>query len=522
MLTSADFVVIAIYSVLMTWIGVVASRKSAGVEEYFAAGHQLPWWMAAVSHHVSGYSAVVFVGYTGLAASAGFSIWTLFSLSVFLAMMVTVVVWAPRWSRLRVITPVEYLERRYSNSVRLTVGLSGITIKFLDLGIKLYAISLVVQICSGWPLLPIILGAGALTVAYVLVGGLWATVLTDLTQFVIQLLLSVLVLILVLSQVGGWGSMWDRLPENRAALFNPDAGIDPWFWLVLLVVTAISYSGGTWGLAQRFISVGRPRDTQKAALLSGFLYLVYPLVIFIPAWAAPLILTSQFDPNTLLPNPGFDPDQTYILLAREALSGVGPGLIGLLICSMFAATMSMIDSDLNSLAAVFTRDIYQRNLNPGASERVLLRTGKLATVFFGLAILVMAVWVAQSEGMGKVFEKTVKLFAAIFPPVALPLMLGLIWKRTTARGALFSMLGGFAAFAVLKALYPDDFVIYTGGELLVAGIIFFGDGWINTRSPEKEREVEALFAQLEGKDINQDSQSPPANSDDAVSEETAF
>ena len=61
--------------------------------------------------------------------------------------------------------------------------------------------------------------------------------------------------------------------------------------------------------------------------------------------------------------------------------------------------------------------------------------------------------------MGKVFEKTIKLFAAIFPPVVLPLMLGLVWKRTTASGALFAMLGGFAALAVLKPLFPDDFVI---------------------------------------------------------------
>ncbi len=57
MLSAADFAVIAVYAVLMTWVGLVARRRTSGVEEYFAAGHKLPWWMATISHHVSGYSA---------------------------------------------------------------------------------------------------------------------------------------------------------------------------------------------------------------------------------------------------------------------------------------------------------------------------------------------------------------------------------------------------------------------------------------------------------------------------------
>ena len=124
--------------------------------------------MAAISHHVSGYSAVVFVGFAGKAASAGISMWTLFALPTFIAMMVGCFVWAPRWARLKVLTPVEYLERRYNNAVRVVVALAGIGVKFIDLGIKLYAISIVVQVCTGWDLVPIIIGAGivGLSAAY--------------------------------------------------------------------------------------------------------------------------------------------------------------------------------------------------------------------------------------------------------------------------------------------------------------------------------------------------------------------
>ena len=442
MLSPTDFIVIILYALLMAWVGGIAKRKSQDVDAYFAAGHNLPWWMAAISHHVSGYSAVVFVGFAGRAATAGFSMWTLFSLSCFIAMMIGCLVWAPRWSRLKVLTPVEYLEARYGNSVRFLVALSGIGVKFIDLGIKLYAISVVVQTVTGWAVLPVVLVAGIITVAYVLIGGLWAAVLTDLIQFVVQLVISSIVLYLVLDNIGGWNPLWEQLPAERGAFFNAEAGIGIDFWLVYLIVVIFSYNGATWGLAQRFISVSDPRDTQKAALLSGFLYLLYPIVIFLPAWAAPLILTEYFDPVTLTPLPGFDLQQTYVLIAQRVLSGLMPGLIGLLICSMFAATMSMIDSDLNALAAVFTKDIYQRNIKREWTQQTLFRVGKIITLIFGIAIIITGIIITESKGAEKVFTATVQIFGALLSPIAIPLMFGMLFRKPTARGAILALAGG--------------------------------------------------------------------------------
>ena len=330
-----------------------------------------------------------------------------------------------------------------------------------------------------------------------LVGGLWATVLTDIVQFVVQFILSAIVVTAVLSAVGGWDSMWQQLPESSGQLLNPDAGIGMGFWFVYLIVVIFSYNGGTWGLAQRFISVGSDRDARKAALLSGALFLVYPLVIFIPAWASPLLMPQYFDPTTLLPVAGFDPDQTYVLMARQVLTGLAPGLLGLLVCSMFAATMSMIDSDINALAAVFTKDVYERTRKTPVTDAQLSMVGRLATLAFGTAVLGAALAVDGSAGIGKVFSQTVKLFAAILPPVAIPLMFGMLFKGPTARGAIGALVGGFATFAVLKNFYPDDFAIYTGGEMIVACIIFFGEGLISRRDAARQAQVDALFERLE-------------------------
>lgn len=494
-LSLPDSIVIFLYALLMAWVGGIAKRKSRNADAYFVAGHNLPWWMAAISHHVSGYSAVVFVGFAGRATTAGFSMWTLFSLSCFIAMMIGCLVWAPRWSRLKVMTPVEYLEARYGNSVRFLVALSGIGIKFVDLGIKLYAISVVVQTVTGWAVLPVVLMAGVITVGYVLLGGLWASVLTDLIQFVVQLIVSVIVVLLVLDNVGGWHGLWAQLPVERGAFFNAGAGIGADFWLVYLAVVIFSYNGATWGLAQRFISVADPRNTQKAALLSGFLYLLYPVVIFIPAWAAPLVIPEYFDPVSLAPLPGFDPQQTYVLMAQHMLSGPMPGLIGLLICSMFAATMSMIDSDLNALAAVFTKDVYQRNTEREWTQRTLLRVGKIVTLIFGLAVIVTGVVIAESKGAEKVFTATVQIFGALLSPIAIPLMLGMLFRKPTARGAVLALLGGLLTYGILVQI-TDDFAIYTGGEILVGLCLYFGEGWLGKRDPAKEEQVKRLFDKL--------------------------
>jgi len=250
-------------------------------------------------------------------------------------------------------------------------------------------------------------------------------------------------------------------------------------------------------LAQRFISVEKPREAQKAALLSGFLYLLYPIVIFLPAWAAPFLLPEQFNQTTLMPVAGFDLDQTYILVTQKILSGLAPGLIGLLVCSMFAATMSMIDSDINSLAAVFTKDIWQRNVNPRISDEGLLRVGMIATAAFGIAVIVAAVIVSQSAGMNKVFSFTVKVLGGLLSPIAITLMFGMIYKKATTRGAILSFSGGMLTYLIATQVYDvQAFEVYAGLEILVCFLIYFGESLIGSRTQEKEQEVDELFERL--------------------------
>jgi len=498
MLTSIDYIVIALYFVLTAALGFIAKRMIHGLEDYFAAGRKAPWWVAALSHHVSGYSAFAFVGYAAVAYNVGFNVWTLFALPCFIGVTIGAFVWAPRWVRLRVLTPVEYLERRFNNLVRQLIAWSGILIKFMDEGLKLYALAVAVKVCTGLPLDETIIGCGMVAMLYLIVGGLWAEIMTDVAQFVVQFAITLFLVPVVLSAVGGWSQMWAQLPPGHYTLFSDRFNLP--YLLVFGAVITMSYNGGSWGLAQRFYALGRPRDAQKAALLSALLYLLYPLAIYLPVWAAPLVL-----------GPVARPEEAYILMAQHFLPGILPGLLGLFIAAMFAATMSMVDSDINALAAVFTKDIYGRAINPRATDGALLRVGLLATAVFSAITIACGLIPAHSSGAEKAFKVMMDWYAAVLSPVAIPLLFGMLYRRATWRGALAAWGGGFATFVLAKyvlapCVLPWDltqspgkewaWTFYTGLELLVAFGLFFLEGLSSRQTPTERAPVEELFHQL--------------------------
>lgn len=483
-----DLLVVVLYMAGVAFLGYVANRMVKSPEDYFAGGKRVPWWMAAVSHHVSGYSAVLFVAHTSEAYTVGLPMITVI-FSVPIAMAIGSVLWAPRWSRLKVLTPVEYLERRFGNGIRQLCAWSGMAIKFVDEGIKLYSLSMVIHFCTGWRLEYVIIGCGVVAVAYLAMGGLWATMLTDSMQFVVQYVITIAIVPFVLYRVGGWSGIWESQPERYVLL---GGRFTPWFLLVWVVVITLSYNGGTWGLAQRFYSIGKPGDARKAALLSGSLSLFYPLVVFIPAWSARSIVGEVVDP-----------EHAYVSVVYEILSTWGPGFMGLFISAMFAATMSMIDSDLNALSAVFTNDIYKRCFRPGASDRTVLRVGYAATVVFGALTIACGILTIHMEGA---FNTMVQWYGAILGPVTVPLLMGMVYRKATWRGALGAWLLGFLTFIGVKygcagffESGETPFALYTGLELLVAFGVFFLDGLVSRMSPERETAVADLFDELEGR-----------------------
>jgi SSS family solute:Na+ symporter len=241
----------------------------------------------------------------------------------------------------------------------------------------------------------------------------------------------------VLNHLGGPASLlsiWDQLPAGRANMFN--GPYTPVFLAGYASVAMLSYNGGTWNLAARYLGAPTARSARNSALLSGSLYVIWPLFVFFPMWAAPLLLPNLADPS-----------QSYVLLTQKFLPS---GFVGLVLASMFAATMAMTTSDMNTISAVLTRDIL-----PVAAprwrardERQGLRQARYATLIFTLLTLVVGL---EAERFGGVLGLLVSWFAALIGPVSVPMLLGLlpIFRHAGVRSAVASILAGFGAFALV-------------------------------------------------------------------------
>ncbi len=457
-----DLVVIALFFLSMIVIGIWSYFKSKNSEDYFVAGGRLPWWLAGISHHVSGHSGAVFVAYAAVAYTHGFTMYMWWAFPVAVAIIISAKIFPAYWVRLRknfrIQSPLEYLSIRYNLVTQQLMAWSGAVLKVFDVGAKWAAIGILLNVVAAIPMTQGILISGIVTLVYVTFGGLWGVIITDLIQFIVQVLGGVVMFVLVTKKLGGTDSItgiWKQLPPEHSYLFN-----DPYtagFVAVLFLLYFLSYNGGSWSLATRYISSPSEKEAAKAARLSGYLYLIWPLILFFPMWAAPVIV------------PGLDnPETSYGRLMLEILP---QGMIGLVIASLFAATMGMTSSDVNTIAAVITRDILPVISKKFANDPHPLRTARITTFIFTLATIVVAI---NYERFGGVLGLIVNWFGALLGPTSLPLLLGLLpaFKSSGSGAAIASIAAGIFTFIITKNIALNSLALEVGLPTLVSAVLY--------------------------------------------------
>jgi Na+/proline symporter len=442
--------------------------KNDDTEDYYVASGDVPWWLAGISHHISGYSGAVFVAFAGLAYNYGFSLYVWWALTVGIGILVGAKIFAVYWVRSRknllIQSPLEFLAKRYNVLTQQIMAWCGVLLKIFDIAAKWAAIAILIKVIAGVPLIKGILVSGLISLLYITFGGLWAVMATDLIQFLVQIAAGIVMFIIVVMRLGGSHSiigMWDQLPAENSHLFNSPYTVG--FTLVFLLINFLSYNGGNWGLATRYISSPDEKQASKAAYLSGVLYLVWPLILFFPMWAAPIIL-----PNLA------HPVDSYGLLMLKLLP---PGLLGLVSASLFAATMSMVASDITTLSAVITRDILPVISKRFKGKKASLIVARVTTfIYAGLTIAVAS----QYQRFGGVIGLIVSWFGALVGPIAVPLLLGLLPKFRSCgpTAAISSIVGGLVAFIVTKSIVFGSLAFDVGLPVIISTIIYLGFAWL--------------------------------------------
>jgi len=435
-LAAADFAVVVSFFVVMIAVGVFFGRKQKSVSQFFGGGKQVPWWLSGISFYMCSFSALAFVMYSALAYKYGWLPVTISWLSV-PAVLLGCTLFAARWRRAAETSPLEYIETRYGNGMRQGLMWLGLPMRILDDSFKLLAIGTVVGAGMGFPLQGAIIGSGLIILSYTFMGGLWAALVADFIQFFVLLLPIVFLPFLCFAKVGGVGAFLDKVPPG---FFMWTA--DKYTWMYMLVFFLILFSNLTtsWSMVQRYYSTRSEKDARKVGYLVCVLLTIGPPIFYLPAMAA----------RVLMPDiPADRMNEVYALICKNVLP---VGFMGLVIAAMFSATMSTLAGDYNAAASVVTNDFYKRMIAPDASPKKQMIVARLATILVGTLVIGITFIMQNAQGANDLFDVTNKMFGIFLPPIAIPMMLGLVTRRISRRGGVWGLLGGMAVGLVVFVL----------------------------------------------------------------------
>ncbi len=432
---TADLLLLVAYFGTMVGVGIAFARQKSS-DMYFAGGRQLSWWLGGISFFMSNVSALSIVVYAGLGYRYGLVAVLLYATSV-PATLLTTWFFANRWRRAGVITPTEFLERRFSSLTRQVLAWSGIPLRVIDEALKIVAIGIFVS--AGLHISPTgaMLAVGLTILVYSVLGGLWAVVVTVFVQFVLVTGAVVLLLPLAWRAAGGWAKFVAAAP---AGFFAPANETYRWSYLAAFLLLICVSTAGNWAMVQKFYSARSDREARGVGWLAATLFLVLP-----PFWIFTGMLARGF-----VPFDGFDPQRIYGHLAATLLPA---GMLGLVAAALFAATMSVLSNGYNVLSSVLTVDVYQRLIRSRASQKELVLVGRILTGTLGLIVLGLALTVTYFQWT--IFDTMVAAFGLFVPPTVLPMLAGLVSRRLSARGALVGFAVGMAtgvAFVLYKWL----------------------------------------------------------------------
>lgn len=454
---SFDYYTIILYTIGLFAIAFISAKRTSNQKDMFAAGRQAPWWASGISGFMTMFSAGTFVVWGGVAYKMGFVAITI-NMCYGIASLLTGYFVAGKWNQLGVTTPAEYINLRFGK-----VGLHFYTWtlllkKMLAVAVSLYALAIIMvalipleegnffrnPATGNLSLTWAVIFFGSIVVVYTMIGGLWAVIMTDVVQFILLTLVVFIVAVLMIDQVDDFGELMTHLPEN---FFSPTSNDYGWLFLLGWVTINFFIVGAEWAFVQRYLAVKSPSDAKKSACIFGIMYLVTPVLWFLP----PLIFRGI--------NPDVNPEQAYILAAKSVLP---VGVLGLMFATMFSATASTVSGQLNVFAGVLTNDFYRPLLNPNASGRVLIKAGRILTAILGLVLIMVALLVPSMGGAEEVIISINSL-------MVLPLLAPTLWGMFSRRIGLKEMcivtltsftLGGFLRFGL--SIQSNDIDILVG------------------------------------------------------------
>jgi Na+/proline symporter len=500
-LSGLDYGIIGGYLVFALSVGFVLGRKaSQSLTQYFAAGRELPWWLAGTSMVATTFASDTPLAITGIVRTQG--IWgNWFWWNGALANLLGTFLFAPLWRRSEALTDLEFIALRYSGKpaaiLRGFRALYGaLVVNSIVMGWVIHAMVKIIRTTFGWEPLLALTVLIAITFLYTLAAGLWGVVLTDFLQFALAMTGAIWLAFAALKAVGGGEALVQRLIErgvqDRLAIVPSPENADLWFtFLAYLLVQwwAVGRPDGEGYIAQRLLA---SKDERNAVL--SFLWFAFAHYVLRPWWWIVVALASL----SLMPQmPKHLGDEgAYPAMMVRLLP---PGALGVMVAAMLAAFMSTIDTQINWAASYLVNDFYRPFIKPVASERHYVFVGRIATAL--ILLLGVAVSLVTQQ-----ISTAWMLLAGLNAGIGLVSILRWLWWRVNAWSEISAMA---AALSVNSAIYllgwlkVQPFAFLTTDEgfplRLIIIVSFVQVVWVLTTlltSPEPIEKLAAFYRRV--------------------------
>ncbi len=513
-----DWIVLIAAFAFFSLYGLWRGRGSKTVNQYLLAGKTMPWYAMALSIMATQASAITFISTTGLGYTDGMR-FVQFYFGLPFAMVAISSFVVPAFHRSGVYTAYEFLERRFDSKTRILVSIIFLIQRGLAVGVALYAPAVLLTVIFGWPDQITTMILGSVVLLYTVFGGIKAVTWSDMQQMIVMMLGLMVALVMAVVLLPGNASFTDALAlAGAAGRLNPVVTQFSWTdrynlfsGLIGGCFLALAYFGTDQSQVQRYLTGKSISESRFSLLFNGmakvpmqFMILLTGVVIFVfysfekppiifdraayeqakskPGWseveqrydaahqqrreAASRYLQSHSESDLLAfrsanktlesvrRETGVE-DTNYIILSFVT-GYMPPGLVGLVLAAIFAAAMSTVSGEVNSLATVTTIDLYQRYMKPQADDSHYLLASRLFTAFWCGYAIVTAQFGAS---LGSLIEAVNRLGSFFYGGMLGVFVLAFFFPRVGATAAFAAVLVGEATI-FLCAAFTDIFFLW--------------------------------------------------------------
>ncbi|MDA8975150.1 Na+:solute symporter [Akkermansiaceae bacterium] len=527
-----DYGVIAFYFLFMVGIGVFFRNYITNTSDYFRGGGQMVWWMAGSSAFMVQFSAWTFTGAASKAYEDGLLILVIFFGNA-LGFLANYLYFAGKFRQTRVITAVDAMRQRFGKTSEQVFTWFQLPMGTLYAGIWLNGLGVFLAAVFGFDIETTILITGTVVLILSVTGGSWAVVASDFMQVLVLMPISLVAAYFALQEVGGAGELIERFPADRLFGGGTNYSAVIWVWVVIILVKQFASTNNLMD-ASRYLCAKDTWHARRAALLASALFIIGPVVWFIPPMASAILYP---DLNSMFPQLGEKGSEAaYVALCINVLP---VGMLGLLLSGIFAATMSSMDSGLNRNAGIFVRNFYLPHLRPKAGEKELLFAGKISTLIFGALIIAAGIYFSKMKDL-PLFDLMMQFGGLVAIPMQVPLIWGIIVRRVPDWASWASILVGLATSFFVKTYldshWVNDFLgletEFSGREAkdiilimavsinLLVGSVFYLSTMFFYKEPKDEArkvEIDTLFKNLDTPVVSSEEESEKGDANQGAS-----